>query len=42
VAAEDVVGNHRPQAIILGQAATSRARLQAVYTHQPFDAMQTT
>ena len=42
LAAEDVVGNDRPQTIVLGQATTSRTRPQAMHTHQPFDAMQTT
>ena len=42
LAVENVVGNDRPQTIVLGQATTSRTRPQALHTHQPFDAMQTT
>ena len=42
LAVEDVVGDDRPQAVVLGQATTLRTSLQAMDTHQPFDAMQTT
>ena len=42
LAVEDVVGDDRPQAVVLGQATTSRTGPQAMDTHQPFDAMQTT
>ena len=39
---EEVVGDDRPQAIVLRQPAAPRTRLQAVNTHQPLDAMQAT
>jgi hypothetical protein len=42
LAVEDVVGDDRPQAVVLGQATTSRTGPQAVDTHQPLDAMQAT
>jgi len=41
LAVEDVVGDDRPQALILGQATTSRTGPQVIDTNQPFDAMQT-
>lgn len=42
LAVEDVVGDDRPQAVVLGQARSSRTGPQAMDTHHPFDAMQTT